>query len=143
MENTQSIIQPQQYHADNDEAIIEAIKNRVFVYEPGIIYIKEIPVPSPFTVNLVCDQALELGKQFDKWSLIVDITETKRPDAKTRRVIFEKFTNISKGISHIAYYTNGILFNTIIRFVMYGLENSYSVNHDFNKVIKSAKTALV
>ncbi len=143
MENTQSIIQPQQYHSDCGEAIIEAIKRRVFVFEPGIIYIKEMPVSSPFSINLVCDQAVELAKQFDKWSLIVDLTEASRPDAKTRRTIFERFTVLSNDIQHISFYTNGFMLNTIIRFVMYGLENSYSVHYDFDKVLKTAQKAIV
>lgn len=143
MENIQSILEKKAYDETCDKAILEAIKNRVFVYEPGIIYYKELPVVTPFTIALLSSCVITLGSQFDKWGVIIDLTEAPRPDAVSRRAINEQFADVSAKATHIGYYTKGFLLNTAIRFVMFGSDTkTYSVSSNFDNILKSVRKSL-
>jgi len=82
------------------------------------------------------DKANCLLEELGKPAFIIDLREARRPDAECRRVLNEKFTELSKKTRHISYLTSGILLQTSIRFVMYGLDiGSYSVHRNFDKLI--------
>lgn len=143
MNNAQRMLEKKAYHEDCGKQTIEELQKRVFLYCENIIYMKELPIVSPFTTNLLFDRIDELGSQFDKWALIIDLREAERPDARSRRTINKRFLELAKKNIYVAYYTKGILLNTAIRFVMFGLNiNSYSVNNNFENVLKSAKKSL-
>lgn len=139
----EDIIEKKSYDENCGLEIIEALDRRVFVYEPGIIYLKEIPIQSPFTIELMVGKAITLGTEFEKWSLILDLREAKRPNAIVRRKINEVLKLLMEKEAYISILTRGILLNTAIHFVMYGLDmKSYSVNNDFDNVLQSARKSL-
>lgn len=122
---------------------LEILKSRVFIYEPGIVYFKEIPIQSPFSINLHLNLVEELGKQFDKWAFLVDLREAQRPNAATRRLLIQKFEKTASNAVHVSFYTKGILLHTAIRFVMFGLDTkSYSVNDTFEDALTAAQASL-
>ncbi len=126
-------------HATEEE--IQAIKNQVFVYEKGIICLKEIPVVSTFSINLVFDELERLGKQIAKHGILIDITETQRPDAQTRRVINARFSKICESVQHVSFCTGkNLLINTAARFVMYQTNlDSYSIHKTIEASIEAIK----
>jgi len=143
MNDIQNIFEEKVYDENSSKEEIEAIKNGIFVYEPGVIYYQDTPIQSPFSINIQINQAMELGKQFDKWGVIIDLRYSKRPDAKTRRALIQKFEEMASLTSHTSFYTKGILLHTAIRFVMFGLDSkSYSVNTNFNSALKDVKESL-
>jgi len=116
------------------------IKDHVWMYEPRIIYFKEVKNPTPDTAKLFFNYIEELGDSLDKWGLLVDLSEASRPDAKTRRVINENFYKIMKKTTHVSYYTKGILLQTAIRFIMFGVDkNLYTIESNFDKALSNIR----
>lgn len=126
------MIEARKYNQDSTEEEIDLILKQVSIVEDGIILIREIPVTSPSSIRLVLDQASALGKQFDRFALLIDLTITNKPDSETRRVINERFAAICNEVSHVSFVTGrNVIMNTILRFVMYRTNlNSYSVHKD-------------
>ncbi len=138
-------VEARPHHSDSTSAEIEAIKNRVFVLDERIVYLKQLKVVSSYSINLVIDQVLELGRQFDSYCLIIDVTDTKRPDAMTRRTINQRFAEFcNEGILHVAFYTGrNIFLNTTIHFVVFGTNlRSFSANRTLEKTLEKVRNVI-
>ena len=64
------------YNEDSSPEEIQAIQDSVFIHSPQIIYFKQLPVPNPFSANLLFDKVEELGEQLSKYGLLIDIQES-------------------------------------------------------------------
>ena len=84
---------------------IKAIKDRVYLYDKQIIFFKELPVQSDFSVNIAFDQITELAQPLDQCGLIIDLSAAKRPNARVRRTINQRFKKICDHVDHVAYCT--------------------------------------
>ena len=138
------VFEKRAYNEDSTAEEVQAIKDNVYIYDHQTIYLKDIPVASPFSIGLVFEQAELLGRQLGKHGLIIDISETKRPDAATRRRINQRFTQLLENISHVAFCTGqNFLINTAARFVMYQTNlNSFSINKTVEEAVHAIKSKL-
>lgn len=129
------------YKEDGTEEEIQAIKDRVFIYDEGIVYLKEAKTVNSFTINLVFDEMERLGRQTGKHGLLVDISNTQRPDAQTRRVINSRFSRVCESIEHVAFCTGkNIIINSVARFVMYQTNlDSYSIHKTVEAAVRAIK----
>lgn len=132
------------YGQDSTEEEIEALKSRVILLDGRIVYFKEIPVVSSFTANVIFDKKEELLRAHDARALFIDVSETKVPDAETRRTINRRFKSICNEVDHVAFCTGkNAVINTVIRFVMYGINvASFSVNRTFSESVERLNSEL-
>ncbi len=132
------MIEKKFYFEGSTLAEIQAIQKRTWIYQDQIIWVNEMPLISPFSININFDQMDILSKDMEKYVLIIDLRNSVRPDAKTRKVINERFLQIKDQLLHCAYITGkNNLANTAIRFVMYGMEHShYSVSKNEEEALK-------
>ena len=138
------IFEKRAYNEDATEAEIQAMKDNVFQYSPQIIYLDEMPVVSPFSIQLVFEQIEILGKQMGEHGLLVDIRNTVRPDSITRRAINKEFTRLCENIAHVSFCTGkNFLINTAARFVMYQTNlDSFSVNKSVEEAVVAIQKSL-
>lgn len=138
------IFEKRAYHEDATKEEIQGIKDNVFLYAPQIIYLDEIPVVSPFSIQLVFAEIEALGKQIGAHGLLVDIRNTNRPDAITRRAINKEFARLCENIAHVSFCTGkNFLINTAARFVMYQTNlDSFSVNKTVEEAVAAIQKSL-
>ncbi len=138
------MLEKRQYNEDSTPYEIEMIRDRTILYDEGIVRINEIPIVSPFSITLCFDKVEELVEPGERFALIVDLSDSTRPDAKGRQVLNERFYRISKRLIHCSYITGkNVIINTAIRFVMYGTGlDSFSVDSDEERAIKKLKNAI-
>ncbi len=72
----------------------EALRSRVRLIAPDIIFVEQMPVPAPYTAALAMDRVAELGESSAGYHLIVDSTGSTRPSAATRRVVRERLPRL-------------------------------------------------
>lgn len=132
------------YHEDASEEEIKAIKDLVFVFSDNIIAFKEMKVISPFSANLVFDQMELLGKNFDHYGILIDLTTSQKPDSKSRRVINKRFKKICEDVEHVSFCTGkNFIINAAARFVMYQTNlGSYSIHKTIDGAVNAIKSKL-
>lgn len=120
---------------------IQAIKDGVFAYDENVIYVKEIPIVSPFSINICFDEMERLGKEMIKHGILIDIRDTQKPDSKTRRVINGRFSKICESVEHVSFCTGkNVIINTAARFVLYQTNlDSYSIHKTAEAAFKAIK----
>lgn len=137
-ESNTFIFEKRPYTETSTKEEIAAIKQSVWIEDTGFIKLKEIPVMSPFSINLMFDQIELLGQQFDSYVFLVDLRASDRPDAMTRKTLYQRFNKITN-IRHTTFCTGkNFLINTVIRFVMFQTKvPSYTVCKTMDEALHS------
>jgi len=99
-----------------------AIADRVSIVDEGILLLQEIPVQSPFSVNVMFDRFEMFARDWDRFAYVVDLTDAKRPDAETRAVLKERALRVKLRVTHVAVVVgNNLLMRAMARLFAYGM----------------------
>lgn len=100
----------------------EAMANRVFAVGERLVFMYELPVQSPFSVNLMFDRMELLARDWDRFAYVVDLTEAKRPDAETRAELKARVVRLNPRIVHVAIVVGGnLLMKAMARLFAYNM----------------------
>jgi hypothetical protein len=106
------------YGPDSTPEEIQAMRDRVFVMEPGIVFWHEIPVQCPFSMQLMIDHALDLIGQQGACGLVVDLTEAEPPSAEVRQVLRPNVERLIAATRRYVLFTGkNFLLNATAKFI--------------------------
>jgi hypothetical protein len=74
----------------------------------------EVPVQTPFTLDVLFDRLEELADGLDRFAYVVDLSAVKRPDARVRERLRQRAAQINPRLVHVGLVVGG---NTVIRAV--------------------------
>ena len=107
----------------SDELFLK-VRNSVSLIDENIIVVDEIEKFNAATINVEFDRLEELVKGLDFFSQVILLDGCRRPDAKTRKVIIQRFSKLANRINHISYCVGkNLLIRTSISFVMHASGN--------------------
>ena len=135
---------PREYGPESTPEERQAIADRVSVVDARILLVREVPVQSPFSVHLMYDRIETLTQYWNRFAYIVDLTEAKRPDARTRAALKERSLRINRRISHVAVVvgTNELM-RIMARLFAYGMGlASVSIHATSAEAIERARRAM-
>jgi hypothetical protein len=99
-----------------------AIAERVSIVDEGILLMHEMPVQSPFSVNIMFDRLEALARDWDRFAYVVDLTDARRPDAETRAVLKERALRVKVRVTYVAIAVgNNVLMRAMARLFAYGM----------------------
>jgi hypothetical protein len=135
-------IEARAYGPDSTSEQIEAIRSRICVLRDDIVLYREMPVQSPFHLDLFQEELGRLSKTLPAIALLIDLTEAKPPNARTRerlREIFRGLTNLRK----VAVFTErNFVLNIAAKFVLNGLGlRSYTIHTTRDEALKALANA--
>ena len=100
----------------------EAIADRVSIVGERILLIYELPVQTPFSVDLMFDRIERLARAWDRFSYVVDLTEAKRPDPETRTVLKARVLRLLPRVTRVAIAVgDNLLMRAMARLFAYGM----------------------
>jgi hypothetical protein len=113
---------PHAYGPDATREECEAIADRVSIVGEGIVLIYELPVQSPFSVDLIFDRIERLAQPWDRFAYVVDLTQAKRPDAETRAVLKAHVLRLLPRVTHTAIAVgDNLLMRAMARLFSYNM----------------------
>lgn len=139
---SKDMIEKKEYNSNSTEEEILAIRQRVKIHSPNVIFLKELPKMSQFSVSTIFDEMMNIAKEMDQPSAIIDIRETSPPASRVRKEIAVQFAYITKeyDLQHVAFVMGGnILINSAARFVMY---HTVVTSWSIHKTLEDAEKAI-
>lgn len=117
------------------------MRKRVTIFQDKIILYDEIPIFSPFSIEIMFSEMTKLANQFNECAYIIDISETQLPDAETRRILNKKFKETLNNVKHVAFVTGkNFIINTAAKFVMFQTNlDSFSINKTREEAVENIK----
>ena len=92
----------------------EELRQRVWKVEDRLFLMREVPIQSPFTIDVMFDRLEELAAGLNRFAYAVDLTGVQRPDAPTRQRLHDRVMRINSRLAHVGVAVGG---NVIIRAV--------------------------
>jgi len=100
----------------------DAIADRVSIVGERILLIYELPVQSPFSVDVIFDRIERLARAWDRFAYVVDLTEAKRPDPETRAGLKARVLRLLPRITHVAIAVgDNLVMRAMARLFAYGM----------------------
>jgi hypothetical protein len=137
-------LEPRPYGPKSTREEREAIADRVSVVDERILLIDELPVQSPFSVNLMHDRFKALAHDWDRFAYVVDLTEAKRPNPETRAALKAQILGISPRVTHLAIAVgDNLLMRAMARLFAYGMGlTNVSIHATRAEAIEEARRAM-
>jgi len=115
-------LQQRPYGPESSDAECKAIADRTSVVDEHVLLMHEIPVQSPFSVNLMFDRLEVLAREWDRFSYVADLTEAKRPDPETRAALKERVFRVRARVTHVAIVVgNNLIMRAMARLFAHGM----------------------
>jgi hypothetical protein len=100
--------------ADASPSELAELRSRVWQIEDRLFCLAEVPIQTPFTIDVMFDRLEELAAGLDRFAYVVDLSMVKRPDARTREKLRQRIAKINPRLAHVAVVVG---FNAVIRAV--------------------------
>jgi hypothetical protein len=107
-------IEARPYEADSSSHERDELRSRVSRLEDRLFMFNEVPVQTPFTLDVLFDRLEELTAGLDQFAYVVDLSDVKRPDARVRERLRHRVARIRPRLAHVAVVVGG---NAVIRAV--------------------------
>jgi hypothetical protein len=91
-----------------------ALARRVWKLEERLFVLEEVPVQTPFTIDVLFDRLEELAVGLDRFAYVVDLSRVKRPDAPSRERLRRRVVQINPRLAHVGVVVGA---NAVIRAV--------------------------
>jgi hypothetical protein len=90
------------------------LRDRVWPLEDRLFMILEVPVQTPYSVDVLFDRLEELAAGLDRFAYVADLRAVKRPDARVRERLRERVGHVNPRLVHVGIAFGG---NAVIRAV--------------------------
>jgi hypothetical protein len=100
--------------SDASPAALAELRKRVWKVDDRLFMINEVPTQTPFTVDVIFDRLEELAAGMDRFAYVVNLSEVKRPDARTRDRLKKRVLAINPRLVHVGLAVGS---NAVIRAV--------------------------
>jgi hypothetical protein len=91
-----------------------ALRKRVSRIGDRLFLLVEVPVQTPFTLDVLFDRLEELADGLDRFAYVVDLIGVRRPDARVRERLKQRAARINHRLVHVGLAVGG---NAVIRAV--------------------------
>ena len=122
----------------------EAIADRVSIVGDGVLLMREIPVQSPCSIEVMFDRLDALTSAWERFAYVVDLSEATRPGPETRAALKNRVVRISPRVAHVAIVVGGnLLMRAMARLVAYSMGlTSVSIHVTRAEAIEEAGRAM-
>jgi hypothetical protein len=136
-------IEERAYGPDSTPEEAQAIRDRIYPLKDDIIMYREMPVQSPYHLQLFGEKLREVAAGRATIRLLIDLTEAQPPNAETRAGLRELFGSI-KNMRYVAVYTGkNFLLNIAAKFVLSGLMSTpFSVHKSKDEALSAMNDAV-
>jgi hypothetical protein len=123
---------------------VDELRARVWKVDDRLFIFEEVPVQTPFTIDVMFDRLEELSAGIDRFAYLVDLSRVKRPDARVRERLRHRVGRIRPRLVHVALVVGG---NAVIRAVatvaafVIGFR-SFTIHASIDEAVEACRRAL-
>jgi|RhiMethySRZTD1v2_1073278.scaffolds.fasta_scaffold16319_5 hypothetical protein len=137
-------IEARPYESDASPSERSELRERIWRHEDRLFIWAEVPVQTPFSLDVMFDRLEELTAGFDQFAYVVDLSGVQRPNARVRERLRERVARINPRLAHVGLVVGG---NAVIRAVAklaaFSLGfRSFSFHNSVDQAVEACRRAL-
>ena len=122
--------QLRQYGPASTPEELAAMTDRVSVIGDRMLLLHELPVQSPFSINVMFDRVEEYARDWPRFGYVVDLTDARRPDSETRAALRTRVARLGPRLTHVAIVVgNNLIMRAMARLMAHGMGLSSVSTH--------------
>jgi hypothetical protein len=90
------------------------LRDRVWRLEDRLFMMLEVPVQTPYSLDVMFDRLEELATGLETFAYVADLSGVRRPDARARERLRQRVAHINPRLAHVSIVTGA---NAVIRAV--------------------------
>jgi hypothetical protein len=122
------------------------LEARCSVVEPGVVLVREIPNNTAEAFEVLMECARELARPFERWAMIVDLTETtERPKGRYLEIIrseIRRTGSVGTPFHTGAIRPSGAFLRTVTRFVIERMSPHVTIHGSRPSALAACRDAL-
>jgi hypothetical protein len=137
-------IEARPYGPDTAPAERLELRERVWRLDDGLFMMREVPVQTPYTLDVMFDRLEELAAGLERFAYVADLNGVQRPDAPTRERLRQRVTHINPRLAHVGIVigTNAVL-RAVARMAAYAIGfRSISFHSSVADAVEACRRAL-
>ena len=107
-------IETRPYGAESSPAERLELRDRVLQVDEALFVMMEVPVQTPFTLDVMFDRLEELAVGLTRFAYVVELSSVRRPDPPTRERLRQRVARINPRLAHVSVVVGA---NAVIRAV--------------------------
>ncbi|MBF0562990.1 MAG: PAS domain S-box protein, partial [Alphaproteobacteria bacterium] len=134
-------IEPRPYGPESSPEECRALRDCIYLFDDAVVMWKEVPIQTPFQIGLFGEELLAVTSGMDSFSLLIDLTEAKKPNAEVREALRRLFAAQTR-IVYVAVFTGkNWLLNHAARFILGGSlgRRKFSVHKTRDEAVKAIR----
>ena len=126
------------YGPDSTSEEVQAIRDRVYKYRDGIVMYRELPIQSPFQLDIFQETLTEEGAGVPSYDLLIDLTEAQPPNAEIRSRLKRLFGSQANLRTAAVFTGKNFMLNVAAKFVLSGIGlKSFSVHKTLEQALQA------
>jgi len=120
------------------------IRNRVSRIDGALFLMTEVPVQTPFTLDVMFDRLEELAAGVDRFAYVVDLSWVQRPDAAAREKLRERVVRINSRLVHVGVAVGGnVVIRAVAKLAAFSVGfQSFSFHRSVEEAVEACRRAL-
>ena len=121
-----------------------ALQKRVWKVDDRLFMMVEVPVQTPFTLDVMFDRLEELAAGLDSFAYVVDLSAVRRPDARVREKLKQRVGRINQRLIHVGVVVGGnVVIRAVAKLTAFSIGfRSFSFHKSADEAVEACRRAL-
>ena len=123
---------------------LDELRARVWKLDDGLFMFDEVPVQTPFTIDVLFDRLEQLTDGLERFAYVVDLSLVKRPDARVRERLRHRVGRIRPRLAHVAAVVGGnAVIRAVARLAAFAIGfRSFTIHASSDEAVEACRRAL-
>jgi hypothetical protein len=120
------------------------LRKRIWKVEDRLFMMVEVPVQTPFTLDVIFDRLDELAAGLDRFAYVVDLSGVRRPDARVREKLRQRVRQINPRLAHAGVVVGqNVVIRAVAKLTAFAIGfRSFSFHTSVDEAVEACRRAL-
>jgi hypothetical protein len=120
------------------------LRRRVWKIDERLFMLVEVPVQTPFTLDVLFDRLEELAAGLDRFAYVVDLSGVRRPDAPARERLRQRVGQINPRLAHVGVVVGtNMVIRAVAKLAAFTIGfRSFSFHKSVDEAVEACRRAL-
>src|SRR5262245_53593819 len=120
------------------------LRKRVWKIEDRLFILVEVPVQTPFTLDVLFDRLEELAAGLDRFAYVVDLSTVSRPNARVREKLRQRVGQINSRLAHVGVAVGkNVVIRAVAKLTAFATGfRSFSFHGSVDEAVEACRRAL-
>ena len=137
-------IEARPYGSETSPSERDELRDRVWRIEDRLFMIVEVPIQTPFTLDVLFDRLEEMAAGLDRFAYVVDLRGVRRALAEAREKLRQRVAQINPRLAHVGVVVGlNAVIRAVAKLAAFAIGfRSFSFHNSVDQAVEACRRAL-